>query len=165
MIKPGDAVSNLTVRDVMQRDVLAVDEDWPVEKLTGFLVSNNISGAPVTAGSGELIGVVSLTDIVRHDNMPNESAASRDPHEYYRYSLEYKIGREEVAMYHVEHESSVRVRDIMTPMIYSVGESTRIQEVADTMIKGRIHRVFVTSGQRLTGIVTALDMLQVVRAL
>lgn len=165
MIKPGNAARNLTVRDVMQSEVLAVDGDWPIEKLTEFLVGNNISGAPVTAETGELIGVVSLTDIVRHDNMPDTRAASHDPHEYYLYSLEYKIGREEVSKFHIELESSVRVRDIMTPMIYSVGENTSIQEVADTMIKGRIHRVFVTSGEKLTGIVTALDMLQVVRDL
>ncbi len=165
MNTPGDAARNLTVRDVMQRDVLAVEGDWSIERLTGFLVSKNISGAPVIAGNGELIGVVSLTDIVRHENMPNARSTAHDPHDYYRYSLEYKIGREEIALYHIEHESSVRVQDIMTPMIYSVGENTRIQEVADTMIKGRIHRVFVTSGQRLTGIVTALDMLQVVRDL
>ncbi len=165
MMKTGDAVKDWTVRDVMQTEVLSVDADWPLEKLTGFLVGNNISGAPVTSDTGELIGVVSLTDIVRHENMPDTGAASRDPHDYYRYSLEYKIGREEVAMYHIEHESSVRVRDIMTPMIYAVGENTGIQEVADTMIKGRIHRVFVTEGSKLAGIVTALDMLRVVRDL
>ena len=165
MREPGSSIRNLTVRDIMQTEVLSVDGDWPVEKLTSFLVSNHISGAPVTAENGELIGVVSLTDIVRHDNMPETGGASRDPHDYYLYSLEYKIGREEVSMYHLEHESSVRVRDIMTPMIYAVGEDTSIQEVADTMIKGRIHRVFVTSRQRLSGIVTALDMLQVVRNL
>ena len=35
--------------------------------------------------------------------------------------------------------------------------------VADTMLKGRIHRVFVTRDRKLVGIVTALDMLQVIR--
>jgi CBS domain-containing protein len=51
----------------------------------------------------------------------------------------------------------------MTPMIFSVREDTSVQEVADTMLKGRIHRVFVTRDGKLTGIVTALDMLQVIR--
>ncbi len=165
MMKPGDAVKDLTVRDIMQREVLSVDGDWPLEKLTDFLIGNNISGAPVTADTGALIGVVSLTDIVRHDSMPDTGVASHDPHDYYRYSLEYKLGREEVGRFHLEYESSVRVRDIMTPMIYAVGENTSIREVADTMIRGRIHRVFVTSGPRLAGIVAALDMLQVIRDL
>lgn len=156
---------NLSVSDVMQREVLAVDGGWPIEKLTAFLVGRNISGAPVIADSGELIGVVSLTDIVRHDSMPSAADTSPDPHEYYLYSLEYQLGREEISMFHVEHESSVKVRDIMTPMIYAVSEHTSIQDVADTMIKGRIHRVFVTGGKKLMGIVTALDMLRIVRDL
>jgi CBS domain-containing protein len=59
----------------------------------------------------------------------------------------------------------VQVREIMTPMIFKVSEEDSIQEVADIMLKGRIHRVFVTRGTLLTGIVTALDMLQVIRNL
>jgi CBS domain-containing protein len=57
------------------------------------------------------------------------------------------------------------VRDIMTPMIFSVSEDTSVQEVAETMLKGRIHRVFVTRDNKLAGIVTALDMLKVIRGL
>jgi CBS domain-containing protein len=48
-------------------------------------------------------------------------------------------------------------------MIFSVSEDTSVQEVAETMLKGRIHRVFVTRENKLTGIVTALDMLKVIR--
>jgi CBS domain-containing protein len=50
-------------------------------------------------------------------------------------------------------------------MIFSVSENTSVQEVADVMLKGRIHRVFVTRDGRLAGIVTALDMLKVIRDL
>jgi len=59
----------------------------------------------------------------------------------------------------------VQVRDIMTPMIFSVSENTSVQEVADVMLKRRIHRVFVTRDGKLAGIVTALDMLKVIRDL
>jgi CBS domain-containing protein len=44
-----------------------------------------------------------------------------------------------------------------------VDRDTSLQEIAETMLKGRIHRVFVTEDDKLTGIVTALDMLQVIR--
>jgi CBS domain-containing protein len=53
----------------------------------------------------------------------------------------------------------------MTPMIFKVEENTSVQVVAETMLRGRIHRVFVTRGSTLTGIVTTLDMLQVIRNL
>ena len=68
-------------------------------------------------------------------------------------------------MFHTRNDSPVQVRDIMTPMIFKVEENTGVQEVAETMLRGRIHRVFVTQGNTLTGIVTALDMLRVIRAL
>ena len=55
------------------------------------------------------------------------------------------------------------VRDIMTPMIFDVSEDTTLPEAADAMIRGHIHRIFVTRHHKVTGIVTALDMLKVIR--
>jgi CBS domain-containing protein len=159
-----DATS-LTVNDVMQREVLAVDADWSLEELAAFLVDNNISGAPVTEENGELIGVVSMTDILRHGSMPDNGEDADDTHDVYLYELERQLGHEELRMFHTRSESAVQVRDIMTPMIFKVEEGTSVREVAETMLRGRIHRVFVTRGSTLTGIVTALDMLQVIRDL
>jgi CBS domain-containing protein len=57
----------------------------------------------------------------------------------------------------------ITVQDIMTLMIFDVDESVSVQQVADYMIKGHIHRVFVTREKKLTGIITALDLLKVIR--
>jgi CBS domain-containing protein len=154
----------MTVSDVMQRQVLAVDADWSLEELAGFLVDNGISGAPVTE-DGELVGVVSMTDILRHGSLPDSGGDMGDTHDIYLYELERQLGHEELRMFHTRTESSVQVRDIMTPMIFKVEEDTSVQEVAETMLRGRIHRVFVTRGSTLTGIVTTLDMMQVIRDL
>jgi CBS domain-containing protein len=35
--------------------------------------------------------------------------------------------------------------------------------VADAMIRGRIHRVFVTRDEKLVGIITTMDMLKIIR--
>ena len=162
----GDAkkkISKLTVKDVMQREVLAVDADWPLDKLAGFLVDNSISGAPVTDEKGELVGVVSLTDLVRHNSMTEKDTETGNTHDVYLYELERHMSHEELRVFHTQYESPIQVREIMTPMIFKVSEEDSVQDVAATMIKGRIHRVFVTRGGTLTGIVTALDMLQVIK--
>ena len=156
-------ISKLTVKDVMQREVLAVDADWPLDKLAGFLVDNSISGAPVTDEKGGLVGVVSLTDLVRHSSMTDKDTESANTHDVYLYELERHLSHEELRVFHTQYESPIQVREIMTPMIFKVSEEDSVQDVAATMIKGRIHRVFVTRGSRLTGIVTALDMLQVIK--
>ena len=156
-------IKDVTVGDVMQRDVLAVDADWPLDKLARFLVDNSISGAPVTDENGELVGVVSMTDLVRHNSITEKDTVASQTHDVYLYELERHIGHEELQVFHTQYESPVQVREIMTPMIFKVSEEDSIREVADIMLKGRIHRVFVTRGTLLTGIVTALDMLQVIR--
>ena len=156
-------IRKLTVKDVMRSEVLAVDADWPLDKLAGFLVDNSISGAPVTDEKGELVGVVSLTDLVRHSSMTEKDTETASTHDVYLYELERHMSHEEMRVFHTQYESPVQVREIMTPMIFRVSEDDSVQSVADTMLKGRIHRVFVTRDNMLTGIVTSLDMLQVIR--
>ena len=158
-----EAVREMTVSNVMRDEVLAVEADWSLDQLADFLVDKSISGAPVTGADGQLVGVVSLTDIVRQSRMLDQGTDRGDTHDVYLYELERRMDRDELRELHVQYEAPVQVLDIMTPMIFSVTEDTRVQEVADTMLKGRIHRVFVTRDGKLTGIVTALDMLQVIR--
>jgi CBS domain-containing protein len=106
-----------------------------------------------------------FTDILRHGSISDGGGDRDDTHDIYLYELERQLGHEELRMFHTRTESSVQVRDIMTPMIFKVEEDTSVQEVAETMLRGRIHRVFVTRGSTLTGIVTTLDMMQVIRDL
>jgi CBS domain-containing protein len=154
-----------TVSEVMRSEVLAVGADWPLDKLADFLIDNSISGAPVTDSEGELVGVVSLTDIVRQNRTTGATSGPDSTHDVYLYELERHMSEEEIRVFHTQYESPVQVVDIMTPMIFTVDEKTRVQEVAATMLKGNIHRVFVTRDNKLTGIVTTLDMLQVIRDL
>ena len=156
-------IGKFTVGDIMHRDVLAVDADWPLDKLAGFLTDNSISGAPVTDEHGELIGVVSLTDLVRHNSMTDKDTDANNTHDVYLYELERHVSNEELRVFHAQYESPIQVREIMTPMIFKVSEKDSVKDVAETMLKGNIHRVFVTRKGKLKGIITALDMLQVIR--
>ncbi len=158
-----DSTANITISDIMQREVLTVEADWPLDQLARFLTDNQISGAPVIAENGSLLGVVSLTDIVRHDGTPESHAAEHSTHEYYLHGLEMQVGQSVSRAFHIEEESSVTVRDIMTPMIFEISEDAFLQEAADTMVKGHIHRLFVTRKGRISGIVTALDILASIR--
>lgn len=159
-------VTETAVSSIMQRNVLSVGEDWSLNDLMGFLTDKQISGAPVTSDKGDLVGVVSLTDIVRHNSMPESQLQEQHTtHEYYLHSLELQVAQEEATTYHVEEETTTRVKDIMTPMIFQVRENASIEEAADTMVKGRIHRLFITGDKGLTGVVTALDMLKMLSSM
>ncbi len=158
-------MKNLLAKDIMNREVLSVGMDWSIDQLADYLINNSISGAPVTSEDGKLLGVVSLTDIVRYKSMPATDAQSTGPQDSYIHSPERKYSPADIESFPIEAESLVTVREIMTPMTYSVQEETTVQQVADSMMRGRIHRVFVTRDEMLVGIITTMDILRVMQEL
>ena len=152
-----------TVKEVMTSPVLTVREDWSLDELTDYLIANNVSGAPVESVSGEVVGVVSMTDIVRYANVPIREGTVRGVHDYFLNSLMGEYAIEELRSFRVDTSHQVTVKDLMTQMVFAVDEDATVQQAAEMMIKGNIHRLLVTSGKQVVGIAAALDLLKVVR--
>ena len=55
----------LYASDVMIKDVVTVAESMPLKELTNLFKEKKITGAPVVDANGELVGVISETDIIR----------------------------------------------------------------------------------------------------
>lgn len=155
--------SLLTARDVMTPEVMTVDADWTVTDLAEFLVTNAISGAPVVSPQGRLLGVVSLTDLVRHASLPVHSQRPEPTHDVYVDDLDREYPDDEFAGFRVDAEDGTLVSEIMTPMIFEVTPETDVREIADLMVRGRIHRVFVTENKHVVGVISALDLLRLIR--
>ncbi len=141
----------MIIKDIMQTSVLKVEPDMSVANLATFLIGHGISGAPVTE-HGKLIGVVSLYDIVASGPPQGEMR----PH-YYRHEWMDEAVNEGFT---VESVGDKTVRDIMNPAVYSLPEDATLHELVDIMLAGRIHRVIVTSGHKLAGIVTTTDLIR-----
>ena len=156
---------NLMAKDIMNPDVLFVGPDWSIGQLADFLCANSISGAPVISDDNKLLGVVSMTDLVRQTSMPGVNSASDYQEECYIHPSERQYSPAEIGSSRIDAQSLVTVREIMTPVTFNVNEYTRIQDVADAMLRGRIHRVFVTRNESLIGIITTMDLLSAVRDL
>ncbi len=151
-------------REVMTKDVLTVKSDWPLDHLAEFLIENAISGAPVLSPEGKLVGVVSMTDIVRHDIIPLKEPYKDAKHVFYEDLLAHEYGPSDAESFRFEHERDILVENIMTPMVFNAEEETPATDIADMMIRGRIHRIMITKDEKLTGIVTALDLLNLILA-
>jgi len=149
-----------SAKDLMTTDVETVEADWPVHRVAEFLIDHDISGAPVVR-KGELVGVISLTDIARYSSTAGEPA-SRRPAAFYRTELEHSYAEEDLETLRVSEGGETTAEHVMTPQIYDVNEHTSIQQVAQVMHRSGIHRVFVTTNGEVRGVITALDMLQVV---
>ena len=153
-------MKDLKAKDIMNTDVLSVRDDMTVQELAGFLTEREILGAPVVDSEGEVVGVVSCTDIVQSTTNEADILLEK-PTGFYEHGWEDKLDPEEMVRLHVEENESLPVREIMTPTIYTVPEDTALAEIAKAMVAGRIHRLLVTRGSRLVGIITTLDMLKV----
>ena len=51
----------------------------------------------------------------------------------------------------------------MTPVVHSVTERAGLDSVAKLMTRKHIHRVIVRKGQKVTGVISALDVLKAQR--
>ncbi len=151
-------MKNSIAKDIMNTEILTVPNDLPVSELALFFTEHEISGAPVLDGEGHLIGVVSLTDIARTEI--DRVGTERSDSAYFTMGSETPSKLSNLSGLAIRESDSIVVNDILTPAVYSVPEETPIQEIARTMISGRIHRVLVTHNGQVTGIITSLDMLK-----
>jgi CBS domain-containing protein len=157
-----ESMATLLARDVMTTDVATVGEDWSLEQLARFLVDRSISGAPVVTPYGKLVGVVSVTDLARAQT---GAEAPAEIHDFFAKSFDsgFSLSPDELQDLHIAKESGRRVRDIMTPAVFEVSEDASIPEIAEMMVRGRIHRVFVLRDRAVAGVVSALDLIKLLR--
>lgn len=161
-----DPVTRRTaVRDVMNPDVIAVRDDMTLQETATFLVENQISGAPVEDGEGRLIGVVSYADIARATSeLPRLDAPPSEPEIRTGSSGFFGRGWEDSPEAEGLPEppaglSGLTVREIMTPDLYSVSQDAPVGAAARLMLDAHIHRVLVTNGHSVVGILTTYDLL------
>jgi predicted transcriptional regulator len=56
--------TSMIAKDIMTRDVIAASPAMSVKNLAAILIKNQISGVPVAAKDGKLVGIVSEADIL-----------------------------------------------------------------------------------------------------
>lgn len=173
----------MLVKDIMRADVVTAPPDLTVRELTRLLSDEGITGVPVVTDSGEVLGVVSATDVVRLAaeaaeisvtgtrwvpvSAPESGGESDDeavdPYSDYFLPEDAPVVRPEWAASGNDGPlDNLSVSDIMTPVTFSVEPGTSLRELADFLVRGRIHRALVLDDGRLEGIVTTMDVLQAV---
>jgi IMP dehydrogenase len=121
----------LNAAQIMTRGVFTLPASLSLEGAAWALAHRGVSGAPVRDDDGELVGVLSETDL-----------------------LEAKVGDQ------IDDPLRV-VADAMTPALLAVGPNEPVAEVVALMIAHRAHRVLVLADAgELLGIITTVDVLR-----
>jgi CBS domain-containing protein len=153
----------LRAEDILQANVITVSYAAPVSEVEQLLSENRIGGVPVTGPAGNIIGVVSIRDLVDRYVEDPDSRPRRGRGFFHLAGTE---GEEEFDSFDLPSEAEDTAESIMTATVYSVKSSATLQEVAACMVQHGIHRVLVTEagGERYVGVITSMGLLAALAA-
>jgi CBS domain-containing protein len=153
--RPSMVLCAETAQELMTPNPVSISADAAVGEAVAFLIDKGYSGAPVIDEAGRPIGVLSRTDILVHDR-----AKTCVPDYYNRPDVKERLP----AGFQVENVDRTPVRDLMTPVVFSVRPDATAARVVTDMLDLRVHRLFVVSENSvLVGVISALDILKHLR--
>lgn len=147
-----------TAAEMMTPNPHSVNEKATVKEAIAFLTDHGFSAAPVIDDAGRPIGVLSRADILVHDR---EATRHAFPEFYHAEELHTGQGERLGKGFQVEAIDRTRVRDIMTPVVFSVHPNTPSAKVIEHMVGLKVHRLFVVDEFGvLLGVISVIDVLR-----
>lgn len=143
--------------EIMQREVISVPENLSIADLVALLYDHRISGVPVVGEAGNLVGVISATDVLLGDMVLGQVPVMETD-----YHTHVDMHPDNWEVMRIEPEDNRRVRDLMSTGVITAQPGMPIEELARIMYTNRIHRLIVLEGELLVGIVTTMDILRAV---
>ena len=152
-----------TAADLMTANPVSIPDDMTIREAAGVLTDKEIGAVAVIDEAGRPVGVLSHTDIVRHERhratyVPGNIKSFRDAEKT------LPTGEHLPAGFEVELTDSTCVREIMTPTVLSVPESAGLERVLADFLAFKVHHLFVVDEAGvLVGIISTFDVLRKLR--
>lgn len=144
----------LTVADVMTKEVISVTKETSIRELAELFAKHRISSAPVVDADGDLLGVVTESDLIEQDkNLHIPTVISLFDWVIYLES-EKKFERE------LQKMTGQTVGDIFMTDVETVTPATPLSTVADLMSSRKLHALPVVEGKKVVGMVARIDLIR-----
>jgi CBS domain-containing protein len=139
----------MRVSDVMTTDVATTTADAPLREAASTLVERRISGMPVVAADGSVLGVVSEADVLAKEQRAPENGGGLA-----------RLLHHGAAEGERKHRAE-RVGEAMTAPAVTTVPYASVAAAAGQMLEHGVNRLPVLDGQgRLVGIVTRADLVR-----
>jgi CBS-domain-containing membrane protein len=144
----------LKAKDIMTKEVISVRRETTVRELAALFCERRISSAPVVNEQGELLGMVTETDLIERDkslHIPTVVSI-----------FDWVIYLESDKRFEKELQKMTgqTVGEIFTSPAVSVLPETPVSEVADIMSRERVHSIPVVEDGRVVGVISRFDMIR-----
>lgn len=141
----------MKARDIMMQKVITVRPDTSVRDIAALMVENHISGLPVLTAEGEVVGILSESDLLHRA----ETGTERRHKWWFRVFGDSASLARDYAKAH-----GLKAHDVMSRYVISVRDDAELRDVADILDNYRIKRVTVMKDGRLAGIITRGDLVR-----
>jgi CBS domain-containing protein len=147
-----------TANDLMTKNPVSIRHDVTIQSAAAFLIEKEISAAPVIDDAGHAVGVLSHTDIVRHDS---QAAGKRQEESGYYRDVDLRCPPALRETTFGPKTKAVRVSDVMSPVVIQVTTADPAVDVIARLLALKIHRLFVVDkSQTLIGVISTFDVLR-----
>jgi len=138
--KSEQKLKSIKAKDLMSKFAITIREDETITTLSHLMMRFKISGIPVCTKSGDIIGIVTATDLFNFmKKMVQQMEKAQDIPDY----------------------SKIRVTDLMTHDVVTITEETSLYEMMKLMCERNIHTlpVMVVSKKEIVGVIGRRDIL------
>jgi len=130
----------MLVYERMSRHPITVNVDVPIDEALHLMRDSKVRRLPVVDKQGKLVGIVSEKDLLYASPSPVTSLSIHEIH--------YLV-------------SKIKVADVMTKDVITVGEYTPLEEAARIMVDHKIGGLPVVRNGTLVGIITETDLFKI----
>jgi len=147
-----------SAEQLMTPNPVSISASASVQEAIALLTERGFSAAPVIDEAGRPVGVLSRSDILIHQREQTRHASLFDQTEW---DVPPRRPREGFS---VEVVDATLVRDIMTPILFTVALDTAARLVVEQMLSLKVHHLFVVDEDgALVGVISSLDVLRHLR--
>ena len=139
----------MTIKDLMERDVVTVTEDATLEEAVRLLEKSRNSGLPVVDSEGNLLGIVTEHDIIRMIVPSYEASMSEE---------NSKLNMDFFLNARADQVRSKPVSSVMTRNTITLTEDDPVIKATSTMLLKKIKVLPVVRVNKVVGMISRINV-------
>lgn len=145
------------VSEAMTPDPITIDPAMEVADIAKVMIDNNIGGLPVVGDDGQLLGIVTESDLIVQDSEVEFPS-------FVSFLSGYVFVPGSLHRFDEKFRKAVgaTAEEVMTKDVVTVETDDSVEDVATMMSKKKLKRFPVMKGGSLAGIITMADVVRLI---